>query len=89
MSVTECIKSRRNNFKYKFKPFVHSIINSVVIDVSIFSFWAATLIIRYIAIEVSSIPGTIAKKSTPYYNSIVNRSVPVLIADNFIPKVWI
>lgn len=88
MNVTECIKSRRNNFKYKSKSFVHSIIASAVIDVSDFPS-GQPHIIRYIAIEFSSIPGTIAKEFTPYYNFKTNRSVPVLIADIFIRGAWV
>lgn len=84
MNAAECIRSRRIIFKYKLKSFVHSII----IDVSCFLSRASTHTIRFIAIDVSSIPGTIAGKSTPYYNSKINRSVPVLIVDNFIQKAW-
>lgn len=93
MNVTECIRSQKRIFKYRTGSFVHSFIiffiDFVMTGVSISSSRAATHIPRYIAIEFSSILASIAEKSTPYYNSRINRLVPVLTAGNFSKDLWI
>ena len=72
MNVTECIRSRR------------SIIDSIVADVSYSPSWKNTQITRFIAIEDSSVLGTIAEQFTPDYNSKIINQVPVLIAVTFL-----
>lgn len=84
MNVTECIRSRRSIRKYKSKPVDHSIIDSIVADVSYSPSWKNTQIARYIAIEDSSVLGTIAENFTPDYNSKIISQAPVLIAVTFI-----
>lgn len=84
MNITECIRSRRSIRKYKSKPIDHSIIDSIVSDVSYSPSWKNTQITRFIAIEDSSILGTIAENFTPDYNSKIITSAPVLIAVTFI-----
>ena len=89
MNVTEYIRSRRNIFKYRLKPFFHSIISSIVIDVSIFPSGQPPILSVILQLKFLPFPEQLQKKFTPYYNSKVSRPVPVLIADNFIQKVWI
>lgn len=84
MNVTECIRSRRSIRKYKSTPVEHSIIDSIVADVSYSPSWKNTQITRYIAIEDSSVLGTIAENFTPDYNSNIIRQAPVLIAVTFV-----
>lgn len=86
MNVAECIRSRRSIFKYRLKPFLPSMIVSIIIDVSNSSSWECIPIIRYIVIKFSSILGTIVGKPTPYYNFKIDRSIPVLTAGNFTKK---
>ena len=84
MNVTECIRSRRSIRKYSSKPIEHSIIDSIVADVSYSPSWKNTQITRFIAIEDSSVLGTIAEQFTPDYNSKIINQVPVLIAVTFL-----
>lgn len=84
MNVTECIRSRRSIRKYSSKPIEHFIIDSIVADVSYSPSWKNTQITRFIAIEDSSVLGTIAEQFTPDYNSKIINQVPVLIAVTFL-----
>ncbi len=83
MNTVECIKNRRSIRRYKPDPVDHSVIESIVSAASFSPSWKNTQITRYIAVEDSSLLGTIADDYTPAYNSDIIRQAPVLIAVTF------
>lgn len=80
MNTIECIKTRRSIRKYKSDKVDHSLIESIVSTASFSPSWKNSQIVRYIAIEDSSILNKITTDLTPEHNSDIIKQAPVLIA---------
>ena len=61
MNTTECIRTRRSIRKFKPDPVDHSLLESILSTASYSPSWKNSQIIRYIAIEDSSILNSIIK----------------------------
>ena len=61
MNVTECIRSRRSIRKYSSKPIEHSIIDSIVADVSYSPSWKNTQVVRYHVVKNADLKEKIAQ----------------------------
>lgn len=84
MNTTECIRTRRSIRKFKAAPVDHSLLESLISDTSYSPSWKNSQITRFIAIEDSSILGSIVQDYTPSFNSDIIKQVPVLLAVTFV-----
>ena len=83
MNVTECIRSRRSIRKYSSKPIEHSIIDSIVADVSYSPSWKNTQISRYLVIEDPEALHTICEQYASF-NARIIGGCKALIAQTFV-----
>ena len=84
MNTTECIRTRRSIRKFKPDPIDHFLLESIISTASYSPSWKNSQIVRYIAIEDSSILNSIINNYTPDFNSNIIRQAPMLIAVTFI-----
>ena len=84
MNTTECIRTRRSIRKFKPDPIDHFLLESIVSTASYSPSWKNSQIVRYIAIEDSSILNSIMNNYTPDFNSNIIRQAPMLIAVSFV-----
>ena len=84
MNTTECIRTRRSIRKFKPDPIDHFLLESIISTASYSPSWKNSQIVRYIAIEDSSILNSIMNNYTPDFNSNIIRQAPMLIAMTFV-----
>ena len=84
MNTTECIRTRRSIRKFKPDPIDHFLLESIISTASYSPSWKNSQIVRYIAIEDSSILNSIINNYTPDFNSNIIRQAPMLIAMTFV-----
>lgn len=84
MNTTECIRTRRSIRKFKPDPVDHFLLESILSTASYSPSRKNSQIIRYIAIEDSSILNSIINNYTPDFNSNIIRQAPMLIAVTFV-----
>ena len=84
MNTTECIRTRRSIRKFKPDPIDHFLLESIISTASYSPSWKNSQIVRYIAIEDSSILNSIINNYTPDFNSNIIRQAPMLIAVSFV-----
>ena len=65
MNTTECIRTRRSIRKFKPDPIDHFLLESIISTASYSPSWKNSQIVRYIAIEDSSILNSIMNNYTP------------------------
>lgn len=84
MNTTECIRTRRSIRKFKPDPIDHFLLESIISTASYSPSWKNSQIVRYIAIEDSSILNSSINNYTPDFNSNIIRQAPMLIAVSFV-----
>ena len=82
MTPSECIKTRRSIRRFKNQAIPHEVLKNIVETASYSPSWKHTQIVRYIAVEDTSLKAKIAEECTDMYknNGEIMKDAPMLIA---------